>query len=329
MPDYIHRCKNEDCNIIFKSDVKSVEYCSEACAKHTLRKRILAEKKARNDELHKNTADIPTCKICGFKSVSLIQHINLVHRLKQKKYMRMFKAKLTDIYHHSYTSQVQEKGRGDITTCKLCGNEFVKTSPNQLYCPDTCTEAGWKASKAAREKELHQLEKEGKHTPSPTRDHTCKNCGKEYTSKHPHSKYCSRKCRDNYYGKRRHTPKTTNCVQCNKEIPGRRKYCGYICRDKAKKAKDLAKDIQASKEKYGDRTDLPTCKVCGYKGKRINYHIEKYHMSVENYCKKFDIEPKTLTWEKKRKADSIRHKKRLEEGVKKHIAENQDKYRYV
>ncbi len=332
MPDYIRKCKNDDCNKIFKSDIKNVEYCSAACGKHVERKRLQAAKKAHNDELYKDVPDIPTCKICGFKSINLINHITQVHKLKQKKYMRMYKAKVSDIYHHSYTSQVQKKGGGDIAICKLCGDEFVKTSPNQAYCPGKCTEEGLRTSKYAREKELDQLEKEGKHTPSPTRDRTCKQCGKDYTTKHPNSKFCSIKCRNKWFNSRKSAGKTKECRHCKKEIPvGKKRYCSKTCKDAAKYEKLMQRRIKASIEKYKDNPNVPTCKICGFRGKNIHRHIQDYHKTTADaYCKRFGVERSSLICQEMFEVIRVKNKITFDRKYKEYInrtrGQPQDKY---
>ena len=147
MDDYIRTCKNKECGITFRTDNINVLYCSEACYDATMLAKIRAAALADSLERYKDDPDIPTCKICGFKSPNLIQHIFDVHGLRQKTYMRKYKAKIKDLYSKEYREKVPTHGRGDKANCKNCGDEFAKSSPNQVYCSEKCFVAKTKAGK--------------------------------------------------------------------------------------------------------------------------------------------------------------------------------------
>lgn len=323
MPEYIHKCKNKDCGKLFRTDNTIVTYCSLDCQNNAFQKALQKASKQRNDNLYKDVQDIPVCKICGFKSPSLIQHIRKIHNMSQKKYMRVYKAKRKDIYHHSYTDNVQEKGKGDKAICKYCNAEFTKLSPYQVYCSDGCRKLGLVKSKKEVDRRLYLLEKEGKHTPGPRREKTCKQCGKTYNTKHPHSHYCTKRCRNKWYYENNRKPKQIKkikyCKQCNKEITNPHKilFCSPKCRKIANEKKDLKHAIRESIKKYEGVKDIPVCKICGYMGKMLNQHIVKYHkLSTAEYCRIHDVEEKSLVYVGKRERHSKAIKKIFDKKIK-------------
>lgn len=97
----------------------------------------------------------------------------------------------------------------------------------------------------------------------------CRNCGKEYYSQKPNSKYCSRECRKEYNNVE------CNCAQCGKKMT--------IYRNKYEKVlSGELKHIYCSKECTTKAQTKKMTKVCEYCGKE--YEIENAFKDVQKFC---------------------------------------------
>ena len=103
----------------------------------------------------------------------------------------------------------------------------------------------------------------------------CKWCGKEFEPRHYSTKYCSDKCRKDFYRKyyreryKHKNPKLVTCLICGKSFWRRgkqnSKYCSPECASEAhrnlardySKRKHLQKKIEACKIKHNDCYDCP------------------------------------------------------------------------
>ena len=311
MPDFIHECKF--CKTKFITDNRQVKYCSKECANGAERERKLKVKRLENEEKYKDVDDIPTCKICGFKATSLIRHLRHVHKISQKGYMRKYRAKLKDIYHPSV---LPSQETGIMIPCANCGKEFEKKSHNSRFCSPKCKRhALYEASKTRKEKiDL-----------SKPRTLNCKQCNKEFTTSAPKALYCSIRCRDNWkYENIRKKGKTRSCLECGKEYPtSHKRYCSIKCRSKARKRRVLEKLIEKSNEMYGDRDDIPTCKVCGYRSKSLIKHIKSHHnMTKEQYYRKFNATLDDLVYMKSFEHQSEKNRKIFEAQCNVHLKQH-------
>ncbi len=296
MTDYIKKCKNEECGMLFKTDVLRVEYCSEQCQIDSQERKQQKQWLKESLERHKNNPDIPTCKICGFKAHILIQHISEIHGMTQKQYMKKYNASLSDIYHSSYREAVKTRGKGFMANCKHCGKEFEKITPKRYYCSDECKEA----ATVKREKTY----KKKKNTQKVEQE--CRQCGKKFKPKKKasYAYFCSVKCRNRFYYELKLAKKEpTPCVVCKKPIKKKhpRKYCSETCKKKVNKQKKLKKLVDARRELYKNTPDIPECKICGFKGKLLSSHIPNFHnMTPEEYCKKYNVDHSSLMYHKLR-----------------------------
>lgn len=106
-------CKNE-----FTTTSKAT-YCSNGC-KELLRKRRIIEGNAKiqerrrqeNNEKYKDVVDIPTCKLCNWKSISLQNHL-ITHNLTVQQYRDQYQATNAEIFHSSYTKIKSDRISGD------------------------------------------------------------------------------------------------------------------------------------------------------------------------------------------------------------------------
>jgi len=336
MEDYIRKCKNKACGITFRTDLVLVEYCSEECYNASIVADRQAKALADSLERYKDDPDIPTCKICGFKSPNLIQHIFEAHGVRQKTYMRKYKAKIPDLYSKEYREKVPTHGNGDKANCKNCGVEFEKSSPHQVYCSEECFVAKTKEGKRIRDAIRYPRRKAGLINAEAGRQLVCKQCKKEYTTHAPNSTYCSRKCLDRWFYEKRKKDHTKHCKRCGGEMEKftKDRFCGKKCRDAALRDRNLKKTIAQNLKKYKGIEGVPVCKECGFKGKVLHTHINAFHdMTAEQYCKKHDVNMEELTYAPIAEANRIKNKQIFERKYKEYIertrAEARNKYRHA
>ena len=82
----------------------------------------------------------------------------------------------------------------------------------------------------------------------------CKHCNKEFTTKRKNVVYCSTDCRVNFYKINKRVPvkKYSNCVECGELLSGRqRKYCSKKCIDvEYNKRRKIGGDLYSCKLQY-------------------------------------------------------------------------------
>lgn len=336
MDDYILKCKNKDCGITFRTDLKLVLYCSEKCYDASLLADMRVKTLAESIERYKDDPDIPTCKICGFRSPNLIQHIFEVHGLRQKTYMRKYKAKIHDLYSKEYREKVPTHGNGDKAICKNCDTVFEKSSPNQVYCCEECFVAKTKEGKRLRDAIRWPRRKAGLINAEAGRKLVCKQCEKEYITHAPHSTFCSKKCRNRWFYEKKKKDYTKRCKKCDGEMKTHthKRYCSKKCKDAVLRERNLKTAIAKSLKKYKDVEGIPVCKICGLKGQRLHYHIKAYHdMTTEQYCTEYSVKEKELTYAPLHEANRIKNKQIFERKYKEYMertrAEARNKYRHA
>jgi predicted transcriptional regulator len=326
MTDYIVRkCKNEKCGKLFRTNTPSIKYCSEECKQkvqaYRNQQRDHNRRREEHEEKYKDVPDIPTCKLCGFKSTSLIRHLRDFHNMSQKTYMRKYKAKIHDIYHSSLREEVPTHGNGDKAICKHCGNEFEKHAPRQDYCTPECQKA--------KEKQWRET---CVHTPKGT-PRECKQCKKTYTPKQkaPNSKFCSATCRNRWFTIRRYdiNNRIKICIGCGRKMKRKTKkrYCSPKCQERAALKRKLVKVLEKNKEKHKhiNDPDMPTCKICGLKAKNLTRHIRKFHeMTVPEYRKKYKAEGSDIIHKKILERNKQYNKESYERRLKEYIHTHRD-----
>jgi hypothetical protein len=92
---YCDRCKKIKHDIMLK----------EKAIKATNSARIKSQIK------NKEVSDLPTCKICGFKGLSLSPHIKWIHNMCLLDYKQNYNAGKEDIYHHSLLERISKKSK--------------------------------------------------------------------------------------------------------------------------------------------------------------------------------------------------------------------------
>ena len=139
----------------------------------------------------------------------------------------------------------------------------------------------------------------------------CEQCGKEYKSRKPNSKHCSKECQQKYWKSQR---KKYNCDYCGKEIiiknceyqalksgQRKKKYCSKECADKGAFTSKLIKCRNCGKEFYRNPSTIVEHNYCSQKcyteyklknsklNRRIcpicNKEFETYHPN-QIYCSK-------------------------------------------
>ena len=78
-----------------------------------------------------------------------------------------------------------------------------------------------------------------------------------------------------------------HCCHCGNKFETeskKAKYCSWLC-----------KKIEITKAQFPDGSDYVECKICGLRGKQIIQHITKVHkMTINEYCKKFNVKYEDL-----------------------------------
>lgn len=100
------------CQKPFETIKPGTRMCSQQCRidSHVAKKR--EEKREQNNKLYENVADIPTCKICGWKSRHLISHLRC-HDISVDEYRQQYNATDADLFHSSYMQHLSDKMVGD------------------------------------------------------------------------------------------------------------------------------------------------------------------------------------------------------------------------
>lgn len=106
------------CNNIFQKQSSRQMTCSPECkaALQTLNVtasnlRLREKKREENNIKYANVPDIPTCKLCGWKSTNLQSHLT-THHLTVQQYRDQYNTTNADIFHASYTKQKSDRMAG-------------------------------------------------------------------------------------------------------------------------------------------------------------------------------------------------------------------------
>lgn len=128
----------------------------------------------------------------------------------------------------------------------------------------------------------------------------CQSCGVEYSAKSGKSKFCSTKCKTQFYKKQKQ--KTRVCEICGKEflLTSKTKTCSKECKEKYKKLKqdeaNIKNYIKRKIKEVGieEYNKLPKCLLCtdiNYHADELCHHVNKRHgMTMEEYRKKFNLQ---------------------------------------
>ncbi len=113
----------ENCDNEFKSYNKNPKACSRKCTSALQNQKLRDKKYKENEEKFKNVEDIPTCKICGYKSRSLSTHL-INHNLTVAQYKEQYNANKSDIFHTSYLIELSTKIQGENNPGYKHGGKF-------------------------------------------------------------------------------------------------------------------------------------------------------------------------------------------------------------
>ena len=96
------------------------------------------------------------------------------------------------------------------------------------------------------------------------------------------------------------------CLFCNQEFETHTKQM-YCCKDH--------QIIGKNRLKFPNESDYVECKICGFRAIDLHAHIKKmHHISIDEYCKQFNINEIDLILESYRKHNSEMQKKAYAEG---------------
>ena len=100
------------CGTQFSSKRKNAETCSKKCS--TTLNNLKTREKVReaNNVKYKDVADVPTCVICGWKSINLTGHLK-THNLTTHEYRSQYNLQHSDVFHSSYTKMKSDRMAGD------------------------------------------------------------------------------------------------------------------------------------------------------------------------------------------------------------------------
>lgn len=104
--------KCESCGNEFETNRKNARACSRKCIEDIKNREIREQRRIENDEKYKDVVDIPTCKICGWKSRSLQAHL-ITHNLTVQQYREKYGVKDEEIFHSSYTQEKSKRSKGE------------------------------------------------------------------------------------------------------------------------------------------------------------------------------------------------------------------------
>lgn len=121
-------CK--ECGKDISSMGHRAKYCKE-CVPKVRKEQQRKRSMIKYNEKYKDIPDIPTCKICGMKSISLIMHINNIHKMSINDYYEKFNCDKTSVFHKSYTDKLGKAGKDNSAynhggKCSPFSKKFVK-----------------------------------------------------------------------------------------------------------------------------------------------------------------------------------------------------------
>ena len=86
--------------------------CCMKCSRDLNNQRLRDKKREENNIKYSDVSDIPTCKICGWKSRSLQNHLK-THNLTVQEYREQYNATNEEIFHSSYIDEKRDRITGD------------------------------------------------------------------------------------------------------------------------------------------------------------------------------------------------------------------------
>lgn len=100
------------CQKTFYSNRKNAECCSRKCTTVNANLKIREQRRIENNKKYEHVSDIPTCKICGWKSRSLQNHLTC-HNMTIAEYKLKYNATSSDIFHSSFTEEKSQRVSGE------------------------------------------------------------------------------------------------------------------------------------------------------------------------------------------------------------------------
>jgi len=303
------------CGKEFLTTSKLYKYCPEHDSNSAYYEQRIIERKKENDKKYKDQPDIPICKICGFKSTVLVQHITCAHKMTTKEYMEKFNVGKDTIYHQSYRDNVVNHGKGKEMVCGECGTEFVREHSRQKYCCAECSESANQRTKKTK----NPKEK----TPRGRRV-KCRQCKKKFvTNKTAHVYFCKPACRDKwrYELKRNKTTHQHTCKFCKNEFESTyavKPFCSNACKRKYNRELYRKRSIKDSIKRHGNNPEMPECKICGFKGPSLKLHIKTHDISVATYCRRYKVNEKDLSYKPTNEKSSRNLKKLFQKAYEKY-----------
>jgi len=86
-----------------------------------------------------------------------------------------------------------------VKTCPICGKTFESNYYRQKYCSEDCYRQGNRNRSAERVRKNSSKRVEPPNTRPAFVKGACLHCGKKFSATFPNEKFCSDKCRLNYF----------------------------------------------------------------------------------------------------------------------------------
>lgn len=142
----IRRLNCITCGTPFESRRSNAIACSRKCVQDYNNLKVREERREENNRLYEGIVDIPTCKLCGWKSRSLQQHLT-THRLTVQQYRDQYNAQDDEIFHHTYMAEKSERVSGERNPGYQHGGTMSSFSPKYFRYQDLPEEAKQEAIK--------------------------------------------------------------------------------------------------------------------------------------------------------------------------------------
>lgn len=99
------------CNTEFTATKNNHVTCSKQCLAKKGNNKLIADKNAK--AIAGIEHEVPVCVICGYKARALHSHVLNHHSLSVQQYKDKFNLNDSDLYHHSYLTQLSEQVQGE------------------------------------------------------------------------------------------------------------------------------------------------------------------------------------------------------------------------
>lgn len=103
----------ENCSKKFITNRKNARACSRKCISDLENAKLSEIRRLKNEEKYKDIPDIPICKICGWKSRSIQQHVVQFHNISLDEYKQQYNVINEDIFHSSYIEFFSDRIKGE------------------------------------------------------------------------------------------------------------------------------------------------------------------------------------------------------------------------